>query len=95
MRSVPSLDGRAAAFALRLDGSNSDIVQLPPELARRSRIDATWNITLKEDGAGDLVGDENTAAMEPSGFARTSPSKPRARSTSKRASSADGLARSS
>lgn len=53
---LPSMDARA--FALRLDGSNSDIVQLPPSSPDDHGSDATWNITLKEDGAGDLAGDE-------------------------------------
>jgi hypothetical protein len=48
----------ARAFALRLDGSNTEIVQLPPSSPDDHGSDATWNITLKDTGAGDLQGDE-------------------------------------
>src|SRR5262249_32049220 len=53
---LPSMDARA--FALRLDSSAAEVVQLPPSSPDDHGWDVVWDIAIKENGAGDLKGDE-------------------------------------
>jgi len=53
---LPSMDARAVA--LRLDSGPAEIVHLPSSTPDDHGADVRWNITLKSDGAGDLVGEE-------------------------------------
>jgi len=53
---LPSMDTRAVA--LRLDSGPAEIVQLPGGSPDDHGADVTWQMTLREGGAGDIVGEE-------------------------------------
>jgi len=53
---LPSMDARAVA--LRLDNNPAQIVQLPAGSPDDHGSDVTWQVTLREGGAGDMSGEE-------------------------------------
>ena len=53
---LPSMDARAVA--LRLDTGPAEIVHLPSSSPDDHGAEVKWNITLKADGSGELLGEE-------------------------------------